>query len=200
LGKILIVNTGPTEFERHGSYPCAESGDLEAPLSRWAQAVAKRLADYQLTAVYACPVPGAVEMGDIIVGSLGLKTMSMPALEGAGLEHWKGLRPEEVASMDDCSGGAARASYKLPFEDVDRLKKKVAAALDSLAANHKKETVAVISHRALSVIMILHLLNMQEKHYRQIAQDPGAINLFEVRSGMPSALIINDTCHLDGLI
>ena len=153
-----------------------------------------------MIAVYACPVPGAVETGDIIAGSLGLKTMRMSELEGAGLDHWKGLRPEEAADMDDCSGAAAHAAFKLPFEGMDKLEQKVAAALDNLAASHKKETVAVISHRALSVIMILHLLNMQKKHYRQIAQDPGAINLFEVRSGMPSALIINDTCHLDGLI
>jgi broad specificity phosphatase PhoE len=200
LSKILIVNTGPTEFERHGLYPSAGSADLEAPLSRWAQAAAKRLADYQVVAVYTCPVPGAVEMGDIIAGSLGLKTISMPGLEGAGLDHWKGLKPEEAASMDACPGADAKAAFELPFENIDGLQKKIAVALDNLALSHKKETVAVISHRALSIIMILHLLNLPDKHFRQIAQDPGAINLFEVRSGMPSALIINDTCYLDGLI
>jgi broad specificity phosphatase PhoE len=169
-------------------------------MSRWAQAVAGRLADYQVIAVYACPMPEAVEMAGIIAGSLGLKPVKMPGLERAGLEHWKGLRPEEISAMDDCSGAAGHDAFKLPFQGMDGLEQKVAASLDNLAASHKKETVAVISHRALSVIMILHLLNMQEKHYRQIAQDPGAINLFEVRAGMPSALIINDTCHLDGLI
>jgi broad specificity phosphatase PhoE len=200
LSKILIVNTGPTEFERHGLYPSAGSSDLDAPLSQWAQAAAKRLSDYQVIAIYACPTPGAVETADIVAGSLELKPMRMPGLEGAGLDDWKGLGPEEIAGMDDCSSGAARAAFRLPFEGMDKLEQKVAAALDNLAASYKKETVAVISHRALSVIMILHLLNLQKKHYRQIAQDPGAINLFEVRSGMPSALIINDTCHLDGLI
>jgi broad specificity phosphatase PhoE len=200
LSKILIVNTGPTEFERHGLYPSAGSADLEAPLSRWAQAAAKRLADYHVVAVYTCPVPGAVETGDIIAGSLGLKAVSMPGLEGTGLDHWKGLKPEEAASMDACPGADAKAAFELPFENIDGLQKKIAEALDNLALSHKKETVAVISHRALSIIMILHLLKMTDKHFRQIAQDPGAINLFEVRSGMPSALIINDTCHLDGLI
>ncbi|MGA9048259.1 MAG: histidine phosphatase family protein [Dehalococcoidia bacterium] len=198
MGRILIVNTGPTEFERHGLYPSAGSKDLEAPASRWAEAAAKRLADYQVIAVYACPVPGALETSDIIAASLGLKTVNMPGLEGAGLDRWKGLKPEEAADMDDCS--RTRADYRLPFENMDNLQQKVAAVLDSLAAGHRKETVAVVSHRALSVIMILHFLNMQKKHYRQIAQDPGAINLFEIRGGMPSALIINDTCHLDGLI
>ncbi|MHB8086261.1 MAG: histidine phosphatase family protein, partial [Dehalococcoidia bacterium] len=146
MGKILIVNTGPTGFERHGVYPSAGSKDLEAPASRWAEAIARRLADYQVVAVYACPMPGVLETADIIAGSLGLKAVGLPGLEGAGLDRWKGLKPEEVVDMDDCSG--AHADHRVPFEDFEKLKKKVAAALDSLSAGHKKETVAVISHRA----------------------------------------------------
>jgi hypothetical protein len=52
----------------------------------------------------------------------------------------------------------------------------------------------------LTVLMALHLLHLHNKHYRQIEQDFGSLNLFEVRFGMPSAIYINDTCHLHGLI
>ena len=75
----------------------------------------------------------------------------------------------------------------------------VAAALDDLAVKHKKETTVLVSQAALSVTMVLHLLGLDSKHYEQIAQDPGAVNLFEVRFGVPSALYINDTCHLKNI-
>ena len=75
----------------------------------------------------------------------------------------------------------------------------VAAALDDIAVKHKKETAVIVSQAALSVTMVLHLLHLDKKHYDQIAQDPGAINLFEVRFGVPSALYINDTCHLQSI-
>ena len=76
----------------------------------------------------------------------------------------------------------------------------VAAALDDLTVKHKKETAVIVSQPELSVTILLHLLNLDNKHYQQIAQDPGAVNLFEVRFGVPSALYINDTCHLHELI
>jgi hypothetical protein len=57
-----------------------------------------------------------------------------------------------------------------------------------------------VTHRALTVLMVLHFLHMSNRHYGQIAQENGAVNLFEIRSGIPSALYINDTCHLKGLL
>ena len=149
MGKILIVNTGSVK-----------SGlDRELPPHAVAQAVAERLLEYKVSAVYACPLPAADETAQVIAGRFGLQVQPLPG-------------PGEAA----------------------------AAALDDLAVKHKKETVIIVSQPALSVNMLLHLLNLDNKHYDQIAQDPGAVNLFEVRFGVPSALYINDTCHLHGLI
>jgi broad specificity phosphatase PhoE len=149
LGKILIVNTGPVK----------SGPDRELSPEAVAQAVAERLLEYKVTAVYFCPLPGADEMAQIIGGRFGLQTQPLPGLGEA-----------------------------------------TAAALDDIVVKHKKETVVIISQQALSVTMVLHLLDLDSKHYEQIAQDPGAVNLFEVRFGVPSALYINDTCHLHGLI
>ena len=57
MGKILLVNTGPTEYERCGSYPVSGQGELDASPDQWAQAAADRLGEYQLSAVYYCPTP-----------------------------------------------------------------------------------------------------------------------------------------------
>jgi hypothetical protein len=148
LGKILIVNTGPVKSGSGG----------ELPMDTVAQAVVERLLEYKVSAVYACPLPGAEEMARVVAGHFGLQVQPFPI-----------------------SGEA------------------VAAALDEMAVKHKKETVIIISQPELSVTMLLHLLHLDSKHYGQIAQDPGAINLFELRFGVPSALYINDTCHLHGL-
>jgi hypothetical protein len=145
LGKILIVNTGPVK-----------SGlGLELPMDTGAQAVVERLLEYKVSAVYACPLPGADEMARVIAGHFGLQVQPLS------------VRDEVVA-----------------------------AALDDLAVKHKKETVIIVSQPELSVTMLLYLLHLDNKHYGQIAQEPGAVNLFEVRFGVPSAFYINDTCHL----
>jgi len=146
LGKILIVNTGPVKSGR------------ELNPDAVAQAVAERLLEYKVSAVYVCPVPGADEMANIIAGRFGLQAQTLPGLGDA-----------------------------------------TAAALDDIAVKHKKETAVIVSQAALSVTMVLHMLHLDKKHYDQIAQYPGAVNLFEVRFGVPSALYINDTCHLKNI-
>ena len=202
MGKILIVNTGPTGQEQYGTCPVDGKAEAEAPLSRWAQAVANRLNEYAVKCVYSCPVPGAEEMAEIIAARFGLKADTLPELSATQPLRWTGMSPED-AMLLDCSFAEAPAEVKikLPFANsIDELRTIAAAAIDSITVKHKKETVVIVSHRALSVIMILHMLHMHNRHYRQVAQDYGAVNLFEVRFGMTSALYINDTCHLQGLI
>lgn len=200
VGKILIVNTGPTGQEQYGA--CPVDGKAEAPLSRWAQAVADRLNEYAVKEVYTCPVPGAEEMAAIIAARFAMKADMLPELTSPQRLCWRGMDPEDAMVMD-CSFAEAPAEVKvkLPFDNsIDELRTMVAAAIDSISVKHKKEAVVIVSHRALTVIMILHMLHMHNRHYRQVAQDYGAVNLFETRFGMASALFINDTCHLQGLM
>lgn len=203
MGKILLVNTGPTEYERYGPYPIIDGAGLDAPLGVWAEAAAGRLAEYQLSAVYFLPVAAAGETAQIIAAKSGLRPQLLPGFEDAGEVRWKGLSPEE-ASVMDCplsEKDEETIRIKFPFAaDVGQLRIRLAGSLDSLAGRHKKETVAIVSHRALTVIMVLHLLHMSNRHFNQIAQEDGAVNLFEVRGDMPSALYINDTCYMEGLI
>jgi broad specificity phosphatase PhoE len=199
VGKILIINTGPTGQEQYGT--CPVDGKVEAPLSRWAQAVADRLNEYAVKAVYTCPVPGAEETAEIIAARFGLKADTLPELSAPQPLRWTGMDPEDAILNSLFAEAPAEVKVKLPFANsIDELRTMVAAAIDSMAVKHKKEAVVIVSHRALTVIMILHMLHMHNRHFRQVAQDYGAVNLFEVRFGMTSALYINDTCHLDGLI
>ena len=89
--------------------------------------------------------------------------------------------------------------FGLQVEPLPGLSEATAATLDDLAVKHKKETVVIISEQSLSVTMLLYLLGLNSKHYGQIDQQPGSVNLFEFRLGVPSALLINDTCHLRNL-
>ena len=164
MGKILLINTGPA-----------------GPVQKWAEAAARRVAEYELSAVYFCPVPHADETARIVAGYRPVE--ALPGFSEKVEDFWqKWHRP-------------------LPFrEDLGKLRARVEPALTQVWEKHKKETVAVVSQRQLTVVMILVLLHMHNRHYGQIAQEDGAVNLFEVRGNTPSALYINDTCHLHGLI
>ena len=203
MGKILIVNTGPTEFERLGAYPLLDRAGLDASSDKWARAAVKRLGEYQLSAVYFLPVPEAAETAAIIAAQYKLDPVLLPGFDDARELAWKGLSPEEASTLDCPLSERVDDAIKIKFPfgaDLKQLRARLAAALDEIAGKHKKETVAVVTHRALAIIMILHFLHMDNRHYNQIAQENGAIDLFETRMGVPSTLYINDTCHLEGLL
>jgi len=188
LGKILIVNTGPVK----------SGSGRELELGVVAQAVAERLSGYKVTAVYFCPLSGADEMAHIIADHFGLQVQLLPGLGESQHVYWKELIQKESPAADRSSAGAPPGAGSMIYPDagIDELRRSFASALEDIAVKHKKETAVIVSQRILSVIMILHLLHLDSKHYGQIAQDPGAVNLFEYRFGVPSALLINDTCHL----
>lgn len=178
MGKILLINTGPAGAEK-----------------KWAEATAGRVAEYSISTVYLCPVPGAGETARIVAG--GAPIMSLPGFEMNVADFWK--VPE--GKPDICSNEPYTENVNLPFSiTLEELRGRLDIALTQLGEKHKRETVAVVSQRYLTTVMILQMLHMHNKHYHQIEQKDGALNLFEIRRGVPSALYINDTCHLRGLI
>jgi broad specificity phosphatase PhoE len=187
LGKLLIVNTGPVR---------------ELSEDAVARAVAERLSEYKVAAVYYCPLPGVEDLARHIAGHFGLQIEPLPGLGEAQQVCWKQLIQKEGEAADCSAAGAPPGASSMLYPDagIDRLREASAVALDDIALKHKKETAVVVSQRALSQIMILHLLHLHSKHYGQIDQQPGSVNLFEFRFGVPSALYINDTCHLNKLI
>ncbi|MBN1375242.1 MAG: histidine phosphatase family protein [Dehalococcoidia bacterium] len=203
MGKILIVNTGSAEYEYAGWNPVLDNEGQAEPMDTWASAAAGKLQEYQLAAVYFIPVPGAEKMAAVIAGKYQLKPQILSGFAESNDFTWKGLNHEDAVALD-CgldNGHIDIDCIKLPFDvDLRQLRSNLASALDEIFSGHKKETIAIVAHRSISVIMILHMLHMDNRHYGQIAQDKGAVSLFEVRMGMPSALYINDTCHLEGLL
>jgi len=189
LGKILIVNTGPVG---------AGSG-REVPPGELARAVAERLSEYKVAAVYYCPLPGAEDLARYIADHFGLQVEPLPGLGEDQHVCWKQLIQKEAVECSSAGAPPGAGSMLYPDAGIDMLREASAAALDDIALKHKKEAAVVVSQRALSQIMILHLLHLNSRHYGQVEQQAGSVNLFEYRFGVPSALIINDTCHLKNL-
>jgi len=97
LGKILIVNVGPVR---------------ELSAEAVAQAVAERLSEYKVAAVYFCPLPGVDEMAQVIAGRLGLQVELLPGLGEAQHVCWKQLSEGGSDSgMLDCGGAARRREH-----------------------------------------------------------------------------------------
>ncbi len=79
---------------------------------------------------------------------------------------------------------------------MDDLRQRAGKAVDEVIQRNPEGTVAVLTHKTVIQVLLLHLLKLDNSRFWQMSQDVSAINMFEVKDGLPYARIINDTCHL----
>ena len=203
MTRLIVVRHGRTEWNRVERFRGRADIKLDEVGIKQAEAAAARIADWQVSAVYSSPLCRALATAEILVRPFGLEVKLLPGIIDIDYGEWQGLSPEEVAAKD---GGLYSKWMESPHEvkfpggeSLAAVRERAASAMDGLIAQHPKETVVLVSHKVVCHILILSLLGLDNSHFWQIAQDVCAINLFEVRGGVPSALSLNDTCHLKGL-
>jgi broad specificity phosphatase PhoE len=168
-----------------------------------AEVAAAWIADWRVSAVYSSPLRRALATAEIIARPFSLEVKPLPGIIDIDYGEWQGLSPEEVATKyGELYAKWMESPHEVKFpggESLDAVRERAASAVDRLVAQHPKETIVLVSHKVVCQILILILLDLDNSHFWQITQDVCAINLFEVRGGIPSALSLNDTCHLKGL-
>ena len=168
-----------------------------------AQATAERIARWQVSAVYSSPLRRALETAHPVAKRFGLEVEKLPGVIDIDYGEWQGLSLEEAGARDSILYAKWRErpqEVKFPGgESLDEVRERAVAAVAELIKEHQGKTVAVVSHKVVCQLLILDVLKLANSHFWQIAQDVSAVNLFEHRDGAPSALIINETCHVKHL-
>lgn len=198
-----MVRHGRTEWNRVERFRGRADLDLDELGRKQAQATAERLAEWQIAAIYSSPVRRAMTTAEIIARHSGLEAKPLPGITDIDFGEWQGLSLEEAAAKDGALYAQWQESpHKVKFpggESLAEVRERAASAVESLVTQYPKKTIVLVSHRAVCQILILYLLGLDNSHFWQILQDVCAINLFEIRDSVPSALFLNDTCHLKEL-
>ena len=168
-----------------------------------AQAAAERIAEeWKISAIYSSPLRRTLNTAEIIAQRQGLEVKPLPGIIDIDYGEWQGLSPEEAAAKDNALYTAwmnKPHTVKFPGgESLTEIRERANTAVKELV-QHSEGTIALVSHKVVCHILVLNFLGLDNSHFWQIVQDVTAVNLFEIRDGIPSALLINDTCHLKGL-
>ena len=177
--------------------------DLDKAGMKQAEAAAARIAEWQVSAIYSSPLRRALTTAKILARPFGLDVKLLPGIIDIDYGEWQGLSPEEVAAKDNGLYATwMQSPQKVRFpggESLLEVRERTASAVEGLITQHPKETIALVSHKVVCQVLILSLLGVDNSHFWHITQDVCAVNVFEVRGGVPSALLLNDTCHLEEL-
>jgi len=203
LTKLLIIRHGRTEWNRVERLRGRADISLDEVGRKQAEAAARRVAEWQLNTVYSSPLRRAMETAQTLAQPSGLEVKKLSEIIDIDYGQWQGLSLEEAAAR----GGELykkwlHSPHQVKFpggESLAEVRDRVVSALERLTAEHNKQTIALVSHKVVCQVMVLSLLGLELSHFWDVTQDICAVNYFEVRGGIPSALLINDTCHLEGL-
>ena len=207
MTQILLARHGETEWNA----VLRVQGWTDTPLSArgraQAAALAVRLADLPLRAVYASDLSRAAETARPAAEKLGLDVQTLPGLRERRFGDWEGL------TQADLERDHAAAWHRFHVQrDLDapvpggegwaEVGARVRAALARILAAHpgRDEAVLVVGHGGSGRTLILEALQAPLPTLLCLHLDNASVSRLHFRApGDSRVLLLNDTGHLDGM-
>jgi broad specificity phosphatase PhoE len=131
---LLLVRHGETDWNAAGRL----QGRTDRPLNdfgrRQAAALADRLADDGVAAIYTSDLARARETAEIVASRLELPVIADPALRERDWGTWEGLTPSE------------RAAVAFEGETQEAHRERILGAVSRIAGLHSAERVLLVTH------------------------------------------------------
>lgn len=202
--EILLVRHGESEpavpgqlfpmVDGHGDPALAPDGEAQA------QAVADRLVDQRLDAIYVTSLRRTVQTAAPLVARTGIEPDVERDLREVHLGEWEGGLLRQKAAEGDPIVAQIYAQGRWDVipgaESQDDLVARTTAAVARIAAAHRNERVAVFSHGG--VIGLLVALASSGAPFAFLGCDNGSISHLVITDDRWVLRRFNDTGHLPG--
>ncbi len=203
MSLFYLVRHGETDWNREQVF----RGRVDVPLNdlgrQQAQAVAKKLSEADLTAVYTSPLKRAGETADIVARLCGLQAVVENGFIDMNFGEWQGLTHGDVQTQFPEAyrrWQQSPESASIPgAESLRAVQERAVSALDKLAERFPDAAVCVVGHRVVCKLLMAWALGLDGSAFWRIRQDTACINVIEYACQSPVVHTLNDTCHLTHL-
>ena len=201
MARVILVRHGQTEWNRIERFRGLVDIDLNETgvwqADRIGEAVAGR---YSISAIFSSPLIRAMRTAEAIGRATGVPVQSYPALVDFSYGVWEGKSPEEVeAAYPDLYRIwlTQPQRVKIPGgESLRNLRLRASTALLTIARDHPKDTVVLVSHRAVCKVLACYLLGLPNSQLWKLELDNGSFSVFEEWDVGWVTRSLNETCHL----
>ena len=199
--RVYLIRHGATTLSAEDRFAGATDVDLSDEGRRQAEALALRLSDDHITAVYCSPMRRTIETATIVARPQGLTPILRDGFREINHGRWEALRRSEVEAQfpqeyleweEDPyiyapQGGESGLSVLARALPVMR----------EVVLNHAGENVAVVSHKATIRLIISSLLGFDPRGYRdRLDQAPACLNVLDFKNPVRARLMVfNDVSH-----
>ena len=202
---LHFVRHGETEYNRQR---IVQGSGIDAALNATgraqARAVARRLAEVPLDAIYVSTLRRAIETAEEIAaahGSVPVHQLGDLQEMAWGIYEGRPASPETNAAFADISARWRRGEFDYQIEGGESIldvQARGQRAVTHMLEQHPGETVLVVTHgRFLRVLLSTLLDEYGLERMHEIAHSNTAVNTLICRDGCFEAERINCTAHLD---
>jgi alpha-ribazole phosphatase len=203
MTRAYLIRHGQTEWNRQLIF----RGRADIPLSeegfRQAGALAERLSEEHLAAVYCSPLIRAFATAECMANSRGLRPRQVDGLTDMDYGAWEGQQHERIRQQypDLYARWQVEPNSVRPpkGETLAEVRQRATSALNEIVAHQADTTVAVVSHRVVNKLLLCAALGLGDDAFWRIRQDTCCVNVLEYEGNRITVSLLNDTCHLCGL-
>lgn len=198
---ILLVRHGQTDWnaqqrwQGHRDIPLNEMGQ------RQAAALARRLQNWPIQAVYASDLKRAAMTAVSIATPHTLQPIFDPQWRERDLGDFSGLTSEEIRQQYPDIWQKMRHGLLAPpnGEDWRDLRRRAVTAFEQVVSGHAGEMVAVVSHGGLLANVVAHVLEIPVDRYGRFRLSGNTgLSIIEITEEHGARLTrLNDTAHLE---
>ena len=200
--RIYLVRHGETEWnatdrmQGRSDVPLSPRGVLQS------KAVAQRLRDRGIDAVYSSDLVRARDTARIIGEPRGLRVVEEPLLTETALGEWEGLTEADIIAAGK---GEALRRYRADgvncrppgSEPLAEVADRMLQALSRIAERHIGGTILIVGHGGSLRVLFCHAIGVPAvPHMRSFRLANGSLSLIEYGPHGGSIHFLNDTCHL----
>ncbi len=196
---ILLIRHGQTDYNATGRW----QGHLDVPLNEvgkaQAKALAQRLKEWPIAAVYASDLKRAAMTAVYIAQSRGLSPIYDPAWRERNVGVFEGRATEELKQeYPDVWANMRNGIFDIPgSESNEVLRDRGRAAYEKVVSAYPAEMVAVVSHGGTLNALVSSLLGIPANQYGRLNfRGNTGLTIIEINEHGPRLTMLNDTRHL----
>jgi probable phosphoglycerate mutase len=197
---LLLIRHGQTDYNLNGRW----QGHLDIPLNETgkaqAQALARRLAAWPVTAVYASDLTRTTQTAVPLAETWGLPLISDSAWRERHVGVFEGRSGEELRqAYPDVWANRRNGIIDIPDgEQHEALQARAVVAYQKILTAHPAEMIAVVSHGGTLNALVSALLGIPSNHFGRLNfRGNTGLTIIEVNQYGPHLTMLNDIRHLE---
>jgi alpha-ribazole phosphatase len=182
--KLYLIRHGETKLNKEFRFIGRTDPALSAQGESQAQALAERLADEDISAIYASDLLRATQTASIIAGDSGVDVIETEGLREIDFGDWEGLSYNEIMEHDketldswienptgvDIPGGESWRDFAA----------RINAAFDDITQNENGDAIALVTHGGPIKLLMTRFHGGDPHFFKSFWPQPGGVNIVEI--------------------